>query len=52
MKECVICIEMYKEDDEIAELNCDERHYFHAKCIEIWLKNKLICPLCKKDVNP
>ena len=51
MQECVICMEEFKEQDEIAELKCDERHYFHSKCLEDWLKRKLECPLCKKIVK-
>jgi hypothetical protein len=41
----------FKESDEIAELKCDERHYFHSKCLEGWLKRKLECPLCKRVVK-
>lgn len=52
MKECVICSLEYKDDDTIAELKCDERHYFHQECLEEWLKRKLECPLCKKPVQP
>jgi len=51
MKDCVICMQDFKEDDQIAELKCDERHYFHSACLEDWLKQKLECPLCKKPVS-
>jgi hypothetical protein len=51
MDECVICMEQYKDDDEIAELKCSEKHYFHSKCLEEWLKSKLECPLCKRVVS-
>ena len=49
--ECVICMEEYKETDDVAELKCDQRHYFHSKCLADWLKQKLECPLCKKPVK-
>ena len=52
MTECVICMSEFKEEDQIAELKCDERHYFHSACLEDWLKRKLECPLCKKPVAP
>ena len=52
MSECVICMMDFKDTDEIAELKCDERHYFHSACLEDWLKRKLECPLCKKPVLP
>jgi len=51
MNDCLICSEEYKDNDEITELNCDKRHYFHTKCIQDWLKRKLECPLCKKVVG-
>lgn len=38
MTECVICMVDFEPDDEIAELKCDNRHYFHTKCLEDWLK--------------
>lgn len=41
MTECIICMEIFKDNDNVAELNCDLRHYFHEKCIEEWLKTKL-----------
>lgn len=52
MDSCAICLGEYTDQDEIAELKCDERHYFHYKCLEDWLKRKLECPLCKKEVTP
>ncbi|MFN9897615.1 MAG: hypothetical protein ACK55Z_02210 [bacterium] len=29
----MICITEYKTGDELIKLPCDERHYFHSKCI-------------------
>ena len=26
-------------------------HFFHAKCIEIWLSNNTKCPICRKETN-
>lgn len=52
MKSCAICLMDYEESDEIAELKCDKRHYFHSACLQDWLKKKLECPLCKRPVNP
>lgn len=51
MEQCAICMDDYKDEDEIAELACDKRHYFHSKCLEDWLKRKLECPLCKTAVS-
>lgn len=52
MDSCAICLMDYIETDEIAELKCDKRHYFHAGCLKDWLHRKLECPLCKTPVKP
>jgi hypothetical protein len=26
-------------------------HKFHEKCINNWLKQKLLCPLCKEKID-
>jgi hypothetical protein len=49
--ECIICMEDYKEEDEVIELPCDTRHFFHAACISGWLKTNNSCPLCKKPIT-
>eukprot|EP00826_Nyctotherus_ovalis_P021791 TRINITY_DN170_c0_g2_i1.p1 TRINITY_DN170_c0_g2~~TRINITY_DN170_c0_g2_i1.p1 ORF type:complete len:185 (-),score=35.38 TRINITY_DN170_c0_g2_i1:154-708(-) len=51
-KECSICIEEYVKGEEIAELPCDKRHYFHASCVMNWIKEakKVSCPICRKDM--
>jgi len=36
--ECTICMVEYEPEDEIIPLPCDVRHFFHAACIENWLK--------------
>ena len=38
MSECVICMEDYKDDDQIATINCSNKHYFHEACVVEWLK--------------
>eukprot|EP00347_Sterkiella_histriomuscorum_P015334 403357417 len=52
MEQCAICLGDYVDTDEIAELKCDQRHYFHSECLKEWLKRKLECPLCKKEIKP
>ena len=49
--ECVICMEEYKETDEVIELPCNEKHFFHSKCITDWLNSNNSCPLCKKPIT-
>lgn len=41
----------YKPNDETIQLPCDHRHFFHADCIENWLKKNNSCPMCKKPVT-
>lgn len=50
MDSCAICLMEYNNEDEVAELKCDKKHYFHSDCLEEWLKRKLECPLCKRPV--
>lgn len=30
---CIICLAQFKEDDQVSELNCDDRHIFHTTCL-------------------
>jgi membrane glycosyltransferase len=36
--ECVICFMNFTESDEVVKLKCNEKHFFHTKCIEDWIK--------------
>lgn len=50
LRECNICIEDYKEGNEVIELPC--KHYFHKECIKNWLcDEKVTCPVCRKDMR-
>ena len=46
---CIICLEEYKEGDEITTIPCF--HMFHYNCISNWLKNHDMCPICKTNLN-
>ena len=50
-KTCAICLEDFKEDEEVIPLPCDPKHIFHVKCIEDWLRANNACPLCKKPID-
>ncbi|KAH9611585.1 hypothetical protein KSS87_023236 [Heliosperma pusillum] len=45
---CCICLARYMEDDEMRELPCT--HFFHAECVDRWLKINATCPLCKFEI--
>ncbi|KAE8692480.1 RING/U-box domain-containing protein [Hibiscus syriacus] len=43
---CVICLEEYKDMDEVGSLKtCG--HDYHVPCIKKWLSMKNACPICK-----
>ncbi|KAJ1652897.1 hypothetical protein IWQ61_006865 [Dispira simplex] len=49
--DCSICLEDYKAGAVVRLLPC--RHYFHTKCIDLWLTRKSsLCPLCKYNCRP
>ena len=46
--DCPICIESFKENDELYQLKCG--HIFHTECITEWININNICPTCRKVV--
>lgn len=46
-EECPICLDTFK-NNEICITNCG--HFFHKKCINIWLENNNSCPVCRAIV--
>lgn len=45
---CVICQDTINKDDIIRQLIC--LHGFHIECVDRWLLEKCICPLCKQTL--
>jgi len=43
--QCVICLERFRVGDEIRTISCT--HAFHRGCVDPWLRQKAICPICK-----
>lgn len=51
--ECCICMEKFHDgSDNITPLSHNTRHIFHTKCIEEWLKNNNVCPICRTEIKP
>lgn len=50
LKECVICLNDFKRNDYLKVFSCG-KHIFHEKCLSDWLKNSVVCPLCKYNMK-
>ena len=46
---CVVCLEDFNEGDMKRKLPC-QHSCFHDTCIEEWLHQSVVCPLCKGNV--
>ena len=49
IRQCTICMEEFKNGDELRRLNC--LHIFHKNCIDPWLKKNGFCPIDKVCVE-
>ncbi|PNT76102.1 LOW QUALITY PROTEIN: hypothetical protein BRADI_1g44075v3 [Brachypodium distachyon] len=46
---CVICLEVFLDGAICSEVPAC-RHLFHRKCIDVWMKRKTTCPLCRASI--
>mmetsp|Transcript_26091 Transcript_26091/g.34256 ORF Transcript_26091/g.34256 Transcript_26091/m.34256 type:complete len:218 (+) Transcript_26091:209-862(+) len=44
-KNCSICLHQFEAGQQIRTIPC--LHQFHAECIDPWLEENAICPVCK-----
>jgi E3 ubiquitin-protein ligase RNF38/44 len=44
--ECPVCLSAFSDGEKLRQLSCC-KHYFHADCINLWLKNRSSCPICR-----
>ena len=42
---CAVCLETYQTNDIVRTIPCF--HSFHKGCIDPWLAQKALCPICK-----
>jgi hypothetical protein len=47
-KNCSICLDDFKDEDEVYQLDCS--HVFHKSCFDEWFKRSNKCPLCKNNI--
>ncbi|KAD6795329.1 hypothetical protein E3N88_06225 [Mikania micrantha] len=47
-RECSICLEGFKDGDELLNLGC--MHRFHSCCLFPWIEICGACPNCRKDI--
>ena len=45
---CVICLEDFKNTDNITILQCN--HIYHYNCVSGWFVRKLNCPMCRTNI--
>jgi hypothetical protein len=46
---CSICLEHMEPGTEVRTLPCD--HFYHAACVDSWLKQKSSCPMCRGGIS-
>ena len=46
--DCIICLTSYQANDTVRQLPCG--HAFHIQCIDQWLQQSVLCPICKTSL--
>jgi len=46
---CAICLCEFEEEEKLKKLPCE--HHFHGTCIDTWIMQQSVCPLCKGNVG-
>merc|ERR1719265_386198 len=46
---CAVCLSDFAQESMLRRLPCN--HSFHASCVDQWLKQNKVCPLCIQDVE-
>uniref|UniRef100_A0A0D3FA18 RING-type domain-containing protein n=1 Tax=Oryza barthii TaxID=65489 RepID=A0A0D3FA18_9ORYZ len=48
--ECAVCLEAFQAGDRCRVLpRCE--HGFHARCVDSWLRQSRVCPICRAEVE-
>ena len=43
---CAICLGEYEAGEGLRRPKCG--HSFHKDCLDVWLTNKAVCPICQQ----
>lgn len=46
--ECPICLFPLEENDSVMVTPC--HHCFHQECLERWMEQQLVCPVCRSEL--
>ena len=49
--ECIVCLNEFKQNEEITILKCSNFHIFHEICITNWIKMSDYCPICRAEIS-
>jgi len=53
--ECVICLNDFKDGDDVLQLKCSKRHIFHFECLRTWIESENgrrgQCPICRAKIQ-
>ncbi|KAI0495819.1 hypothetical protein KFK09_022122 [Dendrobium nobile] len=47
---CAICLEKFNDGELCRQLPACS-HLFHIHCVDLWLKEKLTCPICRTAIT-
>ena len=47
---CPICLEEFREGEEVCAMPCHGKHDFHRACIGEWMKDHRNCPVCRGEL--
>jgi len=48
---CGICVEEYKNEDNLIQLQCNVNHHFHERCLTKWMEREDFCPTCHSQIH-
>jgi hypothetical protein len=47
--DCAICLDVFEHGVVCSEVS-ECHHLFHRDCIDVWMKTKTTCPMCRSDI--